>query len=202
MIWISINLFNRKKRTINSSTVHKNLKRAFNAIKEEFRKEAPTIAETKWEDLPALADSIDPEVEPYRMFVIFLPTESPPGEIHYYVNGLYHLLQGDSKDWHVYALRAAWNGEPIEDRRAWHNVDSGEYLVLTDEEADRRAEESCLSYMNEVLEIPENIQPYFDEDKWLEDALQDGRGHILSSYDGQENEHYYEGEAYYIYRIN
>lgn len=30
----------------------------------------------------------------------------------------------------------------------------------------------------------------------------DGRGHFMSSYDGEENEEIVEGETFYIYRIN
>jgi hypothetical protein len=30
----------------------------------------------------------------------------------------------------------------------------------------------------------------------------DGRGHFLSGYDGEENEHEHEGEAFFIYRTN
>ena len=42
-----------------------------------------------------------------------------------------------------------------------------------------------------------------DFDKFCEDAIQaDGRGHFLSSYDGEENEEDINGTTYYIYREN
>jgi len=102
-----------------------------------------------------------------------------------------------------------------------------QYLVLTDEEADEYAtnyildslwsfnsafiiehsklpyeakemletfqREKCESANETVLALIDNI------DGFIEDAIgTDGRGHFLSSYDGEENE---EGD-YYIYRVN
>jgi hypothetical protein len=103
----------------------------------------------------------------------------------------------------------------------------GEYLVLTDEEADEKAKEyildsvwafnanflaaHCLEGIG--LEVIEAIQAnercesnnkallalIEDVDHFLDDAIKaDGRGHFLSSYDGEENE---AGE-FYIYRTN
>jgi hypothetical protein len=40
-------------------------------------------------------------------------------------------------------------------------------------------------------------------DHFIADAISsDGRGHFLASYDGEEIEHDYNGETYYIYRLN
>lgn len=42
-----------------------------------------------------------------------------------------------------------------------------------------------------------------DMDEFIEDAISaDGRGHFMSSYDGNENEETIEGQTFYIYRIN
>lgn len=75
-----------------------------------------------------------------------------------------------------------------------------EYLVLTDREADDKWEESLDNYIDEFIisELPESVTRYFDDEKWKRDARHDGRGHSLSTYDGEENE---QGD-YYIYRIN
>jgi hypothetical protein len=65
------------------------------------------------------------------------------------------------------------------------------YLVLTDDEANEAAADSARSYLEEfVLEqIPTNLHVYFDDDRFVEDAVQqDGRGHLISSYDGSEDE--------------
>lgn len=74
----------------------------------------------------------------------------------------------------------------------------GEYLVLTDDEADEKEDEYLDSYIDDCLEIPDAIAPYFDREKWKRDAKTDGRGHCLASYDGGEDE----SRDYYIYRIN
>lgn len=79
---------------------------------------------------------------------------------------------------------------------------SEEYIVATDEEADEIADEYLDNYIDECLEIPDNIRPYFDEEKWKNDARMDGRGHIISTYDGCEDYEDVNGTTYYIYRTN
>lgn len=81
-------------------------------------------------------------------------------------------------------------------------TDDGEYLVLTEEEAEDRWEESLDSYIEECLEIPEHIRNYFDEDAWKADARMDGRGHSLSSYDGVEYTETVDDIEFYIFRTN
>ena len=52
-------------------------------------------------------------------------------------------------------------------------------------------------------EVNKMLEDYIDEDKYVQIIIDsDGRGPSLSGYDGVENEHWYEGEYYYIYRIN
>ena len=101
----------------------------------------------------------------------------------------------------------------------------GEYMVLTDEEADRRAQDDILnsawafnaSFL--VGHVPDGVTEDIismisekceggnstmlgliqDHNTFVEDAISaDGRGHFLSTYDGEENE---QGE-YFIYRVN
>ncbi len=88
---------------------------------------------------------------------------------------------------------------------------NNDYLVLTNEEAEEKWEESLDGYIEECntpeldkLDTLGNLQYYvsFDEEKWKRDARMDGRGHSLSSYDGNENEETVNGETFYIYRIN
>ena len=81
---------------------------------------------------------------------------------------------------------------------SYHNED---YYVLTDSEADDMEDQQLDNYIEECLEIPDDIRPYFDEEKWKRDARMDGRGHIISSYDGCEYEETVEGTTYYIYRV-
>ena len=104
-------------------------------------------------------------------------------------------------------------------------INDGEYLVLTDAEADTEAKARILdtiwafnkwfldAHSKVIKHIPDEIykklqeeceginemliESLEDKDSFVEDAIaSDGRGHFLSSYDGKE---YQEGE-YFIYR--
>lgn len=106
---------------------------------------------------------------------------------------------------------------------------NNDYLVLTDEEADEKAKEYILdsvwaftpSFLSsftgfdiEVFEAIQNngrcesnnnaiLSMIDDEDDFVNDAITaDGRGHFMSSYDGNENEESVNGTTYFIYRIN
>ena len=83
-------------------------------------------------------------------------------------------------------------------------AEGGEYLVVTDEEADELWEESLDSYLEDCIypELQGNLQIYFDDEAWKVDARYDGRGHSLSSYDGHENYETVKEETFYIYRTN
>lgn len=76
------------------------------------------------------------------------------------------------------------------------------YRVLTDNEADDAWEASLDNYLEECVypELPENMKRYFDDDAWKRDAKMDGRGHSLSSYDGNEYDQTVNGTTYYLYR--
>lgn len=85
-----------------------------------------------------------------------------------------------------------------------------EYLILTDSEADDRADEYYRDDPQTFLGLGNDewsrVQPYFDEDKFVEACLQDGRGRALASYDDREFEYCIklagEFKRYYIYRTN
>jgi hypothetical protein len=81
---------------------------------------------------------------------------------------------------------------------------NNDYLVLTDSEADDKWEESLNSYLEECIypELTGVLCNYFDDEKWKKDARYDGRGHSLSTYDGNEYEELVNGTTYYIFRIN
>jgi hypothetical protein len=103
------------------------------------------------------------------------------------------------------------------------------YIVLTDEEADEMAKRYILDTVwafnagflaGETgidIEVFEAIQAndrcesnndailrlIDDTDSFVESAIStDGRGHFMSSYDGNENEENVNGTYYFIYRIN
>lgn len=97
-----------------------------------------------------------------------------------------------------YSITEEGNGD-------WYECEeeSGEYLVLTDSEADQRASESLDSYIEDMThDWPETAKDYFDAERWKRDALlSDGRGHVIASYDSNEGEEQIDGEWYFIYRM-
>lgn len=80
----------------------------------------------------------------------------------------------------------------------------GEWLVLTDSEADAAFKESLESYEDDMMsDWPETARMYFDSESWQRDVrLSDGRGPTLAGYDGAENEAQIDGVWYFIYRVN
>jgi len=109
---------------------------------------------------------------------------------------------------------------------------NNDYLVLTDDEADEKAKEYIKDTLwafnasfiageidldEEVIQdIQDNgkcegnndtifnlIQKLGDFDSFVEEAIRaDGRGHFMSSYDGNENEETVNDTTYFIYRQN
>lgn len=105
-----------------------------------------------------------------------------------------------------------------------------DYLVLTDEEADEKAEiyisetvwafnaefivdHSKLPY--EAVEMVQVFQKKYEDanktilaliedfDEFVSDVISaDGRGHFMNSYDGHEHEVNIDGTYYYVYRMN
>lgn len=85
------------------------------------------------------------------------------------------------------------------------DAEPGEYLVLTDSEADDAFKQSVESHVDDCVlgQIPEQYRSYFDTDRFVRDVeMGDGRGPTLAAYDGDEQEEQIDGEWYYIYRVN
>ena len=139
----------------------------------------------------------------------------------------------------ITALRTFLDGqtadrEPLEDRNreAEELIDDGDYLVLTDDEADEAVRDYILdtawafryeflcahseaiaemdkkSYEDMAGKLCESFNKAVlamipDKDHFIKDAiLADGRGHFLAGYDGDENEIKVNGVYYFIYRVN
>ena len=83
-------------------------------------------------------------------------------------------------------------------------VDSEEYLVLTDDEADEKAELEAQYYLEEALsQVPEHLHRYFDDDKYISNCISDGRGYLLGTYNGSEDSITLDnGSVFYVYRRN
>ncbi len=111
--------------------------------------------------------------------------------------------------------------------RAEDKLEDGDYMVKTDEEADEAAREYILDsvwafrpgflvyYMPEGVseEVIQAVQGsrcnaallamIEDQDHFVSEAISaDGRGHFLSTYDGEENEQKVGDNWYFIYRVN
>ena len=83
-------------------------------------------------------------------------------------------------------------------------IDSEEYWVLTDDEADEKVELEAQYYLEDALsQIPHHLQGYFDDDKYISDYISDGRGYLLDTYNGSENSITLDNDSvFYIYRRN
>lgn len=83
-------------------------------------------------------------------------------------------------------------------------IDSEEYWVLTDDEADEKAELEAQYRAEEAQqEIPNHLQQYFDIDKYISDYISDSRGYLLDTYNGSEDSITLDnGSVFYIYRRN
>ena len=82
-------------------------------------------------------------------------------------------------------------------------IDSEEYWVLTDDEADEKAELEAEYYLEDALsEVPNYLHRFFDDDKYISEQIQD-RGYLLDTYNGYEDSITLDnGSVFYIYRRN
>ena len=136
-----------------------------------------------------------------------VPPQSPEGiylrlqrDNMYVENVLYHLLKSDSD--YAIQLQKAWIGAPVDDIREDTTISDGEYLVMTDSEADQWEQDGLESLFEEqTYEVPEHLKRFMDVDKFVRE-YSGNRGENISGYDGQEYEQEFEGETYYIYRHN
>ena len=83
-------------------------------------------------------------------------------------------------------------------------IDSDEYWVLTNDEADEQAEQYAHESAEEAQqEIPPHLQRYFDMDLFISDYISNDRGQLLNYYDGSEDSITLDnGSVFYIYRRN
>ena len=83
-------------------------------------------------------------------------------------------------------------------------IDSEEYWVLTDDEADEKAEQYAYESAEEAQqEIPPHLQRYFNMELFISDYISDSRGNLLNLYNGSEDSITLDnGSVFYIYRRN
>lgn len=123
-------------------------------------------------------------------------------EEHSYVcNVLYHLLRRPKEDF-IKSYHEAWSNKKVVDRRDFSHVSDGDYLVLTDSEADDQAREYLEDGDLWKMSV-ESGGTTRGLDDWVDEVLNvDGRASILNHYDGGEDYETIEGTDYYIYRQN
>ncbi len=80
-------------------------------------------------------------------------------------------------------------------------VDGCTYMVLSDDEADDAFDNYLESMLDDDGIVPGGSGPYFDRDRWKDDAKIDGRG-CMAGYDGAEQEFSTNSGWWYLYRTN
>lgn len=148
------------------------------------------LSESKDEKVKALLEVCNKDNYPINILyhLLWLPDNTPKTS--------YHTPVTEAPDY-VLSYREAWFGQKVIDRREFSSDDDGEYMVLTDSEAD----DMCDDYLDEdqwrmAVEAKNTWSGYRE---WCQEVIDiDGRGHILNSNDGSEDEQ----NGYYIYRIN
>lgn len=82
-------------------------------------------------------------------------------------------------------------------------IDSEEYWVLTDEEADDKAELEAQYFLeNDLSEVPDYLHRFFDKGKYISEQIQD-RGYLLNPHNGSEDSITLDNSSvFYIYRRN
>jgi hypothetical protein len=127
--------------------------------------------------------------------LLWLPDHSPKTS--------YHSPEVEEPSY-VKNYRQAWFGQKVIDYRSLSSRDDGEYLVLTDSEADRLMDDYCDNemedYWKQAVQAGNTFSGYRD---WVQEVKDnDGRGPTLATYDGEENSVEVDGEWIYIYRTN
>ena len=83
-------------------------------------------------------------------------------------------------------------------------IDYKEYWVLTDDEADEKAELEAQYFLENALsEVPHHLQRYFNMELFISDYISEDRGILLDTYNGSEDSITLDnGSVFFIYRRN
>ena len=83
-----------------------------------------------------------------------------------------------------------------------YRAEGNDWLVVDDSEADERAIAAAEDYVQECVlsDLHVDIAMYYNKEQHALDILDaDGRGHVLSSYDGEEHEQAVDGVTWYLF---
>ena len=142
------------------------VKQLFNALDLTMTRGAFIRLEDRW-TYPKVRDAGYKDLEA-RLRADERAAETLKVGLHEVLNTLYFLCPESDDEKHAVdhrdTLREAADGLPIQDRRKSQDADDGEYLVLTDDEADEMWDEQLDSYLDECVlpELPEMARNYFD----------------------------------------
>jgi len=179
-------------------------------ISNRTKEEIDEVYEEVKESLEALA--VSSKIRALKLnSIIYKPIKETVEDIYLrlkqennYVENIVHHLIALSPNNPEYSdsLRRAWLGMPVSDTRKDETTNDGEYLVLTDSEADDWEEEGLRSLFQDMTgDVEGFLSQYLNEDKFVEDSS-GNRGENINGYDGGEEEVEFEGTTYYIYRNN
>jgi hypothetical protein len=94
----------------------------------------------------------------------------------------------------------AYKEEISEDDDSWEYTEEAKNDYVEERKSEVR--DDPMSFLRD-WGMEDRVSDFIDEDSFVEDVVSsDGRGHTLSSYDGDENEIVYQDDWYYIYRTN
>ena len=94
----------------------------------------------------------------------------------------------------------SYKEEISEDDDNWEYTENAKESVVESRMDDVR--DDPMSFIRD-WGMEDRVEDFINEDEFIEEVIMsDGRGHTLSSYDGDEGEITFDGEWYYIYRTN
>jgi len=115
-------------------------------------------------------------------------------------NCVYHLLDIERE---LNEFKLAWFNKPIPNTQTWDEENDGEYIVLTNSEADTEAGDYLIDDPEMWKMAVESGRTEQSLNDWAKGVLNiDGRGSILNGYDGCEEYEKVNGTEYFIYRTN
>ena len=118
-------------------------------------------------------------------------------------NLIYHLLDKIGCGNWIYSYKYAWFNKQIPNTQEWKEENEGEYWVLTETDADYKANEYLTDDGDLWKQSVEAGNTTDGLEEWAEYVLSmDGRGNVLNGYDGTEEQETINGVEYCIYRTN
>ncbi len=154
----------------------------------------------KWDDKNKIHKPIK---EKYKEICYSLDWINQNNYLSGFNNLIYHLLNKSERGSWIYSYKCAWFNKQIPNTQEWNEENDGEYWVLTERDADYKANEYLTDDDYLWKEAVESGNTTDGLEEWAEYVISmDGRGSVLNGYDGTEETETINGIEYCIYRIN